>query len=73
MQPRTRFGNPSTPVGSQGPFWAGGQAPPIHRGDDHPGRDSFMQSQGIYIYIYICIYIYIYIHMYRYEYSPGMA
>ena len=31
VQPRTQFGNPSTPIGSQGPFWAGGQAPPIHR------------------------------------------
>ena len=60
VQPRTQFGNPSTPIGSQGPFWAAGQAPPIHRGDEHRGRASFMPSRGIYIYIYICIYIYIY-------------
>ena len=26
--PRTQFGNPNTPLGSQGPFQAGGQAPP---------------------------------------------
>ena len=31
-QPRTQFGNPCTPIGSQGPFQAGGQAPPIHQG-----------------------------------------
>ena len=31
VQPRTQFGNPSTPIGSQGPFQAGGQAPPIHQ------------------------------------------
>ena len=30
-QPRTQFGNPSTPIGSDGSFQAGGQAPPIHR------------------------------------------
>ena len=29
--PKTQFGNPSTPIGSQGPFQAGGQAPTIHR------------------------------------------
>ena len=46
VQPRTQFGNPSTPIGSQGPFWAGGQAPPIHRGDEHRGRASFMPSRG---------------------------
>ena len=46
MQPRTQFGNPSTPIGSQGPSWAGGQAPPIHRGDEHRGRASFMPSRG---------------------------
>ena len=31
MQPRTQFGNPSTPIGSQGPFQAGGQAPTFHQ------------------------------------------
>ena len=46
LQPRPQFGNPSTPIGSQGPFWAGGQAPPIHRGDEHRGRASFMPSRG---------------------------
>mgnify|MGYP001186038562 CR=1 FL=1 len=60
VQPRTLFGNPSTPIGSQGPFWAGGQAPPIHRGDEHRGRASFMPSRGMYTYIYIYIYIYVY-------------
>ena len=30
VRPRTQFGNPSTPIGSPGPFQAGGQAPPIH-------------------------------------------
>ena len=31
VQPRTQFGNLNTPIGSRGPFQAGGQAPPIHR------------------------------------------
>ena len=30
-QPRTQFVNPSTPIGSQGPFQAGGQAPNFHQ------------------------------------------
>ena len=29
-QPRTQFGNPRTPIKSQGTFWSGGQAQPIH-------------------------------------------
>ena len=44
VQPRTQFGNP--PIGSQGPFWAGGQAPPIHRGDELRSRASLMPSRG---------------------------
>ena len=31
VQPRTQFGNLNTPIGSRGPFQAGGQAPPFHR------------------------------------------
>ena len=31
VQPRTQFGNSSIPIGSPGPFQAGGQAPPFHR------------------------------------------
>ena len=31
VQPRTQLGNLNTPIGSRGPFQAGGQAPPFHR------------------------------------------
>ena len=46
VPPRTQFVSPSTSIRSQGSFLAGGQAPPIHRGDEVRGRASSMPSRG---------------------------
>ena len=52
-RPRTQSGNPCTPIGSQGPFQAGGRAPPIHR-VTKSRQGEFIDLLGhIYIYIYL--------------------